>query len=169
MALRLLPSAVSPPPPWCAFPSHYKRTRSTPGHHHTHLALNRLLLSPQRPLHRAPPPPIVPHRRPSCSTLHRPLLQPVRLTAVPSPFFLNRSELPRTGNNRPPTSLLRDGDRGPLWTGAARGPRARGLGPWVSFRKVITGNSNFGHFALRHLGFSKINPQSKNLQLGPRI
>jgi hypothetical protein len=33
----------------------------------------------------------------SCPTLCRPLLQPVRLTAVPSPFSLNRGEVPRTG------------------------------------------------------------------------
>jgi hypothetical protein len=32
-----------------------------------------------------------------CPTLRRPLLQPVRLTTVPSPFFLNRDEVPRTG------------------------------------------------------------------------
>jgi hypothetical protein len=52
------------PRPGVPLPGHYKRTRSTPpGHHHTHLALNRLLPSPQRPLHRVPPPPIVPHRR----------------------------------------------------------------------------------------------------------
>jgi hypothetical protein len=39
------------PRPGVPLPGHYKRTRSTPGHHHTHLALNRLLPSPQRPLH----------------------------------------------------------------------------------------------------------------------
>jgi hypothetical protein len=55
------------PRPGVPLPGHYKRTRSTPGHQHTHLALNRLLPSLQRPLHRAPPPPIVLHRRPIVS------------------------------------------------------------------------------------------------------
>jgi hypothetical protein len=45
------------------------------------------------------------------------------------------------------------------------GPRTHELGPRVSFRKIIPGNSNFRHFAFRPLGFFKINPQSKNLQL----
>jgi hypothetical protein len=49
------------------------------------------------------------------------------------------------------------------------GPRTRGLATRVSFRKIIPGNSNFRHFAFSPLGFSKINPQSKNLQLGPGI
>jgi hypothetical protein len=44
-----------------------------------------------------------------------------------------------------------------------------GLGPRVSIRKIIPGNYNFEHFALRPLDFFRINPQSKNLQLGLRI
>jgi hypothetical protein len=38
-----------------------------------------------------------------------------------------------------------------------------------SFRKTIPGKSNFGHFALRPLGFFEINPQSMNLQSDPGI
>jgi hypothetical protein len=107
----------------------------------------------------------------SCPTLCHPLLPPVRLTSVPSPFFLNRGEVPCTGMPfRPiPASLPRDSDCGPPWTGAARGPRARGLGPRISLRNIIPGNSNFRHFALSPLCFSKINPQSMILQLGPKI
>jgi hypothetical protein len=61
---RLLPPAVSPSlAPMCPSLATIKGRGAPPGHHHTHLALNRLLLSLQRPLHRAPPPLIVPHRR----------------------------------------------------------------------------------------------------------
>jgi hypothetical protein len=68
MALRLLPPAVSPSPaPVCPSPTTIKGWGAPPGHHHTHLAHNRLLPSPQRPLHRAPPPSIVPHRHPVMS------------------------------------------------------------------------------------------------------
>jgi hypothetical protein len=49
------------------------------------------------------------------------------------------------------------------------GPQTRGFGPRVSFCKTIPRKSNFGHFAFRPLGFSKINPQSKNIQSDPRI
>jgi hypothetical protein len=84
-------------------------------------------------------------------------LQPVRLTSVPSPFFLNRGEVPRTGTPFRSFSSepSRDGARDPPWTGAARGPRARGLDPHVSFRKIILGNSNFGHFAFGPTVFPK--------------
>jgi hypothetical protein len=58
-------------------------------------------------------------------------------------------------SGRSPASLSRDGDRGPPWTGAARGPQARGLGSLVSFRKIIPENSNFGHFAQKPLCFLK--------------
>jgi hypothetical protein len=66
-----------------------------------------------------------------CPTLRRPPVPLVRLTSVPSPFFLNHGEVPRTGtrSGRSPVSLPRDGDRGPPWAGAARGRRARGPGP----------------------------------------
>jgi hypothetical protein len=107
----------------------------------------------------------------SCLTLRCPLLQPVSLTSVPSPFSSTAVRFRAQGrrSGRSLASLPWDGDRGPPWTGATRGPRARGLGPRISFRKIIPGNSNFGHFALRPLSFSEINPQSKNLQLGLRI
>jgi hypothetical protein len=50
MALRLLPSAISPSPaPVCPSPGTIKGRGAPPGHHHTHLAINRLLPSPQRP------------------------------------------------------------------------------------------------------------------------
>jgi hypothetical protein len=98
MVLSLLPPAVSPSPaPVCPSTATIKGRGAPPGHHHTHLALNRLLPSLQRPLHRAPPPPIVPHRRPVVSDPPPPLLQLVRVTSVPSPFFLNRGEVPRPG------------------------------------------------------------------------
>jgi hypothetical protein len=68
MALRLLPPTISPSPaPVCPSPATIKGRVAPPGHHHTHQALNCLLPSPQRPPHRAPPPPIVPHRRPVVS------------------------------------------------------------------------------------------------------
>jgi hypothetical protein len=44
------------------------------------------------------------------------------------------------------------------WAGAVHG---------FFFSKIIPGNSNFWHFALRPLIFSNINPQSLTLQLGP--
>jgi hypothetical protein len=85
------------PCPGVPLPGHYKWARSTPGHHHTHLALNRLLLSSQRPLHRAPPPPIVPHHRPVMSDPPPPPLAADEAHLRLSPFFLNRGEVPRTG------------------------------------------------------------------------
>jgi hypothetical protein len=86
------------PRPGVPLPGHYKRTKSTPpaittltspsiacfrvrSAHSTECLLRRLFLTVAR----------------SCPTLHRPLLQPVKLTSVPSPFFLNRSEVPRPG------------------------------------------------------------------------
>jgi hypothetical protein len=64
MVLRPLPSAISPSPaPVCPPPATIKGRGAPPGHHHTHPTLNRVLPSPQHPLHRASPPSIVPHRR----------------------------------------------------------------------------------------------------------
>jgi hypothetical protein len=48
------------------------------------------------------------------------------------------------------------------WAGAVHGLVDSVHG--FSFRKTIPGKSNFGHFALRPLGFFKINPQSMDLQ-----
>jgi hypothetical protein len=55
------------PAPVCPSLATIKGRGAPPDHHHTHLALNRVLLSPQRPLHRAPPPSIIPHHRPVVS------------------------------------------------------------------------------------------------------
>jgi hypothetical protein len=164
MALRLLPPAISPSPASvCPSPPTIKGRGVPPGHRHTHLTLNRLLPSPQRPLHRAPPPLIVPQHRSVVSDLPPPHLQLVRLTSSPLHFSSTTVRFRARGcrSGRSPVSLPRDGDRGPPWTGAARGPWAHGLSPWVSFRKIIPENPNFGHFAFRPLGFSKINPQSR--------
>jgi hypothetical protein len=50
-----------------------------------------------------------------------------------------------------------------------RSPRTRGLGPRVFFRKTILGKSYFGHFTLRPLSFSKINPQPIIFQSDPEF
>jgi hypothetical protein len=147
MALRLLPPAVSPSPaPVCPSPATIKGRGAPPGHHHTHPTLNCSLLSPQRPPHRAPPPPIVPHRRPVMSDPPPPPLaagEAHRRPPLPFPSTVVRFHARGRRSGRSPASLLQDGDRGPPWTDAARGPRTRGLGPRVSFRKIIPGNSNF--------------------------
>jgi hypothetical protein len=166
MALRPLPLAVSPSPaPVCPSPATIKGRGAPLGHHHTHLALNRVLSSPQLPsterlLHR-----LFPTVAQLCPTLYRPLVLSMRLTSVPSPFpsTIVRFHARGRRSGRSPASLPWDGDCGPPWTGATRGPWARGLGPRISFRKIIPGNSNFGHFALRPLCFFKINPQSNQL------
>jgi hypothetical protein len=98
MALRPLPLAVSPSlAPVCPSLATIKGRGAPPGHHHTHPTLICSLPSPQRPPHRAPPPLVVPHRHLSMSVPPPPLLQSVRLTTVPSPFFLNHGEVQRTG------------------------------------------------------------------------
>jgi hypothetical protein len=86
------------PRPGVPLPGHYKRMRSTPP------AITTLTLpsiacfrvrsahSTERLLRR-----LFPTVARSCLTLRCPLLQPVRPTAVPSPFFLNRGEVLRTG------------------------------------------------------------------------
>jgi hypothetical protein len=78
MTLRLLPPAVSPSPaPVCPSPATIKGRGAPPGHHHTHLALNRLLLSPQ----------IVPHRRPVMSDPPPPSLAAGEAHRRPLSFF----------------------------------------------------------------------------------
>jgi hypothetical protein len=164
MALRLLPPAIFPSPALvCPSPPTIKGQGVAPGHRHTDLTLNRLLPSPQRPLHRAPPPRIIPQHRSVVSNPPPPNMQLVRLTSSPLHFSSTAVRFHARGrrSGRSPVSLPRDGDRGPPWTGTARGPRARGLGPWVSLRKIIPGNPNFRHFAFRPLSFSKVNPQSR--------
>jgi hypothetical protein len=49
------------------------------------------------------------------------------------------------------------------------GPRPVDLAHGVISSKINLKFRYFGHFALRPLGFSKINLQSMILQLGPRI
>jgi hypothetical protein len=164
MALRPLPPAISPSPAQvCPPPSATIKGRGAPpGHHHTHLALNRVLPSPQLPL-----PERLLHRlfatvAQLCPTLRRPLLPPVRLTSVSSPFFLNRGEVPHTGTPFRPISgePPRDGDRGPPWAGAAHGPQARGPGP----RPLLLENNlliNISeNFVKKPLRFFEINPRS---------
>jgi hypothetical protein len=101
MALRPLPSAVSPfLSPVCPSPAPIK------GEHHPQASPNlspplfsSLLFSP-RPsaahteclLRRLFPTDARPF-----PSLRRPVLQPVKLIVVPSPFFLNRGEVLRTG------------------------------------------------------------------------
>jgi hypothetical protein len=160
------------PCPGVPLPGHYKRTRRTPrpsphSPRPQSLAFESVVPTPPSAssTDRSPLSPgrVRPSAAPSCS----------RSGSPPSPLHFSSTAVRFLAQGRrfgrSPTSLPRDGDRGPPWTGAAHGPRAHGLGPRVSFRKIIPGNSNFGHFALRPLGFSKINPQSKNLQLGLRI
>jgi hypothetical protein len=166
MALRPLPLAISPSPTTVCPLSHYKRTRSTPrpSAHSPHPQLRASEFV-------APTPPSVSSA--DCSPPSPDCVRPSaalschRSGTPPSPLHFPttvvRFHARERRSGRSPTSLPRDGDRGPPWTGAARGPRARGLGPRIFFRKIIPRNSNFGHFELRPLCFSKINPQSKNL------
>jgi hypothetical protein len=49
------------------------------------------------------------------------------------------------------------------------GPQLVDLDHGIISSKINVKFRYFGHFSFRPLGFSKINPQSKNLQLGPRI
>jgi hypothetical protein len=160
MALRLLPPAVSPSPAPVCPPGHYKRMRSTP-RPSPHSPHPQLLTSEST----APTPPSVPHHRPVVSDPPPPSLAAGEAHLRPLHFSSTVVRFRARGrrSGRSPASLPWDGDCGPPWTGATRGPWARGLGPRISFRKIIPGNSNFGHFALRPLCFFKINPQSNQL------
>jgi hypothetical protein len=132
-ALRHIHRPFPPPPlliPWIKH--HINRAISSPIYHQPFLHLNHRSPPPLRPLHkgRAPPSSIAPLPTPllflSClSTAHTecfllcffsiiarsprpirlPILQPVRINTIPSLFFLNHGEVPRTGVPfRPPSS-----------------------------------------------------------------
>jgi hypothetical protein len=62
-------------------------------------------------------------------SLRRPLLQPVRLTTVPSPFFLNCGEVPRTGAPFRPFSCEPPQRPCPRSTVDRRRPRS--TAPWT--------------------------------------
>jgi hypothetical protein len=130
MALSPLPPAVSPSlAPACPSLATIKGRGAHPGHHHTHPALICSLPSSQCPPHRAPPPSVVPHRCPAVSIPPPPLLQPVRLTAIPFPFFLNRDEAPCTGAPFRPFSGEPPPRRCPRSTVDQRRPRS--TAPWT--------------------------------------
>jgi hypothetical protein len=132
MVLRSLPPVISPSPcPGVPLPGHYKKgeehpsviTTLTPPSfalsrvrnvHPTERLLRRLFPTVARP----------------CPTLHRPLLQPMRLTAVPSPFFLNRGEVPCTGAPFRPFSDESPPRRCSLSTVDRRRPRSTNSWTW---------------------------------------
>jgi hypothetical protein len=98
MALRPLPPAVCPTlAPACPSPATIKGRGAPPGHHHTHPTLICSLSSLQRPPHRAPPLPVVPHRCPVMSVPPLPPLVVGEAHRRPLPFFLNSGEVSRTG------------------------------------------------------------------------
>jgi hypothetical protein len=88
MVLRPLPPAVSPSLALaCPSPATIKGRGAAPGHHHTHPALICSLPSPQRPPHRAPPSPVVPHHHPAVSIPTPPPLAAGEAHRRPLPLF----------------------------------------------------------------------------------
>jgi hypothetical protein len=123
------------PRPGVPLPGHYKRVRSTPrpSPHSPRPQLLAFKSATSTPLSASSadcsplsPGRVRPSATPSCSRWGSP--------PSPLPFpstgvrFLTRGR----HSGRSPVSFLRDGNRGPPWTGAARGPR-------VSFTKTIPG------------------------------
>jgi hypothetical protein len=153
------PSLLRPHPPTPS-PGPIKATLMTPGAPHTSP-------SPSLLLSRAGTPP---HRASSEARAVIPML--LSLFCAPTgELWCTGAAGGRTSVSVPPLSGAFGPRRHRSTVDRARPARftTRGLGSRVSFRKIILGNSNFQHFAFRPLGFSKINPLSKNLQLGPWI
>jgi hypothetical protein len=147
MALRLLPSAVSPSPrPGVPLPGHYKKVRSTPrpSPHSPRphlLAPESTTFTPSSASSTDCSPPLPGRVQPSAA----PLLQPVRLTAIPSPFFLNRGEVPRTGAPFRPFSGEPPPRRCPWSTVDRRRSRSTGFPLGKQFLKIpISGILHLG-------------------------
>jgi hypothetical protein len=162
-----------------ALPRPYKTTSTTLGALHTSPSPSLLLSRAGIPPHRVFPWPL---RTAASPGRHAAARAPVRpepsspcspLSITPPPVSFSALEHPeavlRWARRRAPVPSVRTAV-GPRWTVRARpdSPRVDPVHDFIRW-KIIRYSGYFKHFALRPLCFSKINPQSKNLLLGPRI
>jgi hypothetical protein len=141
--------------------------RSTPGHYRTSPRSQSFAFESTATSHRAPPPP---RSAPPSPGLHSTARAPVRpelssprspVRAGVSPRWTEHTQ-PVHGDVDPVHGLIR-------WKIICYSDYSEILqrGPFTFVKS--TRGPDFANFALRPLGFSKINPQSMNFRLGPKF